>query len=91
MVKNLLANAEYMGLIPGPGTGTPYAAEQRSVFAATVKPMHLEPVLCGKRGHCNEKPVHRNEEGLHPLQLETARASNKYTKYINKVRHARNQ
>ena len=26
------------------------------------KPTGLEPVLCDKRGHCNEKPVHRNEE-----------------------------
>ncbi|KAJ8778592.1 hypothetical protein J1605_013269 [Eschrichtius robustus] len=24
--------------------------------------MHLEPVLCNKRSHCNEKPVHCNEE-----------------------------
>ena len=27
-----------------------------------LKPTHLEPVLCSKRGHCNEKPVHCNEE-----------------------------
>ena len=25
-----------------------------------LKPVHLEPVLHSKRGHCNEKPVHRN-------------------------------
>ena len=27
-----------------------------------LKPMRLEPVLCNKRSHCNEKPAHRNEE-----------------------------
>ncbi|KAJ8794470.1 hypothetical protein J1605_018923 [Eschrichtius robustus] len=27
-----------------------------------VKPVHLEPVLCNKRSHRNEKPMHRNEE-----------------------------
>ena len=25
-----------------------------------LKPAHLEPVLCNKRSHSNEKPVHRN-------------------------------
>ena len=35
-----------------------------------LKPMHLEPVLHGKRNHCSEKPVHCNEE--QPL-LTTAR------------------
>ena len=27
-----------------------------------LKPAHLEPVLCNKRSHCNEKPVHCNQE-----------------------------
>ena len=27
-----------------------------------LKPMRLEPVLCNKRSHCNEKLTHRNEE-----------------------------
>ena len=27
-----------------------------------LKPVCLEPVLCNKRSHCSEKPVHRNEE-----------------------------
>ena len=27
-----------------------------------LKSVCLEPVLCNKRSHCNEKPVHRNEE-----------------------------
>ena len=27
-----------------------------------LKPACLEPVLCNKRSHRNEKPMHRNEE-----------------------------
>ncbi|KAJ8783224.1 hypothetical protein J1605_009832 [Eschrichtius robustus] len=27
-----------------------------------LKPVSLEPVLCNKRSHCNEKPAHHNEE-----------------------------
>ena len=27
-----------------------------------LKPACLEPMLHNKRSHCNEKPVHRNEE-----------------------------
>ena len=36
-----------------------------------LKPMCLEPVLCNKKSHCNEKPVlrnkrsHRNEKPTH--------------------------
>ena len=39
-----------------------------------LKPTCLEPMLCNKRSHCNEKPVHHNEELPHSLQLEKARA-----------------
>ena len=27
-----------------------------------LKPASLEPALCNKRSHCNEKPMHRKEE-----------------------------
>ena len=27
-----------------------------------LKPVRLEPVLCNKRSHCNEKPTHHNKE-----------------------------
>ena len=27
-----------------------------------LKPARLDPVLCNKRSHCNEKPTHHNEE-----------------------------
>ena len=31
-----------------------------------LKPAHLEPVLCNKRSHLNEKPAHRNEDPMQP-------------------------
>ena len=37
-----------------------------------LKAARLEPVLCNKRSHCNERPVHLNEE--QPL-LATTRKS----------------
>ena len=33
-----------------------------SPHATTTEPVHLEPMLCNKRSHRNEKPVHRNKE-----------------------------
>ena len=48
MVKNPPANAGDMGSSPGPGR--------------SHMPRSLEPVLCNKRSHGNEKPVHHNEE-----------------------------
>ena len=33
-----------------------------SPHATTTEPTGLEPVLCNKRRHRNEKPTHRNEE-----------------------------
>ena len=34
----------------------------RALKLQLLKPVRLEPVLCNKRSHCNEKPAHRNEE-----------------------------
>ena len=31
-----------------------------------LKPVHLEPVLHNRRGHCSEKPVHRNQDPMQP-------------------------
>ena len=58
MVKNPPANA---GDKPWSGK-IPHAAEQLSLCTTTTEPARLEPVLCNKRSHRNEKPVHRNEE-----------------------------
>ena len=39
----------------------PHATEQLSP-CATTEPVNLEPVLCSKRSHHNEKPSHHMEE-----------------------------
>ena len=36
-----------------------------------LEPMSLEPVLCGKRSHCNAKPTY-NYSSPHGMQLEKA-------------------
>ena len=43
-----------------------------------LKPMRLEPVLRNKRSHCNEKPVHHNEE--HPPFAATRESPHAATK-----------
>ena len=40
----------------------PHAAEQLSPCATTTEPEGLEPVLCNKRSHYNEKAMHHREE-----------------------------
>ena len=40
----------------------PHAAEQLGPCATAAEPVCLELVLCSKRGHCSERPVHRNGE-----------------------------
>ena len=40
-----------------------------------LKPMCLEPVLCNKRSHLNEKPKHQSEE---QILLATARKSQQH-------------
>ena len=61
MVKNLPASAGDMGLIPGPGRSHMWKGNLTYV-PQILEPVCLEPVLCNKRGHDNEKPKHRNEE-----------------------------
>ena len=61
VVKNPPANAGDTGSSLGPGR----SHMPRSNYARVpqlLKPTHLEPVLCNKRSHHNEKPAHRNEE-----------------------------
>ena len=50
-------------LIPEPEKG------KYQVGLASTKPVCLEPVLCNKRRHCNEKLMHSKEEQPHLLQL----------------------
>ena len=56
----------------------PHAAGQLSPCATTIKanmlqllkPMHQEPLLCSRRSHCNEKPMHCVYSSPHSPQLE---------------------
>ena len=59
VVKNPPANAGGMGLIPGPGRSHMLQSNQAPV-PQLLKPPHLEPMLCNKRSHHNEKPAHHN-------------------------------
>ena len=73
VVKNPPANAGDTGSSPGPGRSHMPRSNQahapqllslrsRAREPQLLKPTHLEPVLCNKRSHRNEKPVHRNKE-----------------------------
>ena len=44
------------------GTLEPVSHNYWAHVPQLLKPVCLEPVLCNKRSHCNEKPVHRKEE-----------------------------
>ena len=73
VVKNLPSNAGDTGSSPGPGRShMPQSNSARepqllSLLSTAcepqlLKPVCLEPMLCNKRSHRNEKPAHRNEE-----------------------------
>ena len=61
VVKNIPANAGDRGLIPGPGrshihwTTQPVSCNYWA-HAPQLLNVHLEPMICNQRNHCNEKP-----------------------------------
>ena len=57
--KNPPANAGDMSLIPG---RFHMLQATKAHVPQLLKPLHLEPVLCNKRSHCDEKPVHHKEK-----------------------------
>ena len=72
VVKNLPANAGDTGSNPGPGTShMPQSNKAHAPLILSLcsrahepqllKPACLEPVLCNKRSHHNEKSVHNKE------------------------------
>ena len=76
--------------VRSPGREDPHAVKQLSPCATTTEPAlyspratttevaHLEPVLCNKRSHHNEKPAHCNkEEPLLNATRESPRAATK--------------
>ena len=76
MGKHLPANAGDLGSIPGPGrfqqalgqlspcTTTTEAVCRKSHMLQLLKPECLEPVLCNKKSHPDEKPEHCNRVAL---------------------------
>ena len=56
VVKNLPANAEDTGSIPGPG----WIQATKSIVLQLQSPPTLEPLLHNKRSHCIEKPELHN-------------------------------
>ena len=72
-VKSLPAGAGDAGSTPGPGGSHVLRSNwarapqllslcSRAHVTQLLKPMCLEPVLCSKRSHCNEKPGNHNQE-----------------------------
>ena len=65
-VKNLPTNAGDTSSIPGPGrshrllSNWVLSHNYLSLGATTAESTCLEPVLCNKRDHSNEKPLHHN-------------------------------
>ena len=94
MVKNLPAKAGGLGLIPGPGRShMPWSNQACAPEPGNhiyCSPHVLEPVLCNKRSHSNEKPTHCNKvagfPGLRQLEKNPHRdedpAQPKINKYI---------
>ena len=64
MVKNSPALAGDLGSIPDLGTKIPtYSGPTKLTRATTTEAgCALEPELCNKRSHCNEKTTHFNKE-----------------------------
>ena len=88
MTRNLPPSAGNMGSVVGGEDSTCYKATKPmrhncwTHVLQILKLVHLEPVLCKKRSHHNEKPVHskrkeKEKEKPHLLQLENAQHSNK--------------
>ena len=51
-----------------------------------LKPASLEPVLCNKRSHCDEKPMHHNEEQsplVRTRESPHAATNMQHSQYIN--------
>ena len=56
----MVKNTGDVGLVPDQGTKILHASGQLSPCPTTTGPVYLEPVLCNKRSHLNEKPSHCN-------------------------------
>ena len=63
--KNPTCQCRGRGFYPWSGK-IPHATEQLNLWATTTEPVCLEPVLCTKRSHCNQKPAHCSDERAPP-------------------------
>ena len=64
MDKSVTASAGDMGSFPGLG-GFHVPQRNKSLCNTTFEPTRLEPMLCNKRSHRNEKPtLHDKEQPL---------------------------
>ena len=61
LVRNPPANAGDEGFIPGAEDPTCHGAT-KAWMPQLLKPVRLEPMICNKGNHRNEKPMHHNEE-----------------------------
>ena len=63
----------------------PGAKPAEPTFPNYYRPHALGPVLCNKRGHCNERPPHRNKKSSpHSPQLEKRARTATKTHYGHK-------
>ena len=81
VVKNLSANAGDTGLIPGLGKSHMLQGNKARA-PPLLKPACLEPVLCNKRSHHNEKPA------LHYWRLAPAAATRERLRAVTKTQRS---
>ena len=68
--KNLNENFSQTNMGSTPGSRkVPHAAKQLSLYAKLLSPQAVEPELCKKRSHWNQKPMNLHEE--QPLLVAT--------------------
>ena len=91
VVKNLLASAGHMGLIPGPGTKLPKAIVQLRLCATSTEPEYPEPVLCDVTTHGNEEPVHRNQSSACWPEPENASVAVKNLRATAETQHSQRE
>ena len=63
--KSPPAGAGKVGLISGLGRSDMLKGSMSNCSPQLLSPRcnkHLEPMLCSKRSHCNEEPIHCNQE-----------------------------
>ena len=76
MDRNPAANAGNMDSVSGLGRSHVPGSNEAHV-PQLPSPHTPKPVLCNKRSHCSEKPMHRNKENPLTATTESPRAAMK--------------